>query len=160
MSRMRAPLCLLVACLCACSAPRVVGDLDSESPPPELGRPGWVRASAKIGAIAGAGIGGLAAIVLLPVSLPISWLADEPLGRSKEEFLFAPVSIGASTGHFLLGAPADGVHFVLVRAWQDEPPATSYAHTPVAPPLGPAAVDLVPASQPTAATSRTAPPAR
>ena len=148
MRPMRLPQCLLLSCLCACSAPKVVSDLDGESPPPELGRPGWVRVTAKVGAVAGAGVGAVASLILLPITFPISLLADEPLGRSKEEFLFAPVSIGASTGHFLLGAPADGVHFVLVRAWRDEPPPMSYDYTPVSPPVGPAAAESPPASRP------------
>ena len=48
---------LLLAALPACSIGQVLTDLREESPPPELGRPGWVRYSARGGALLGAGTG-------------------------------------------------------------------------------------------------------
>jgi hypothetical protein len=121
----------------ACSLPQVTDDLAQHAPPPDLGRPGYVRVAAQTGAIAGGGIGAVASIVLLPVTWPLSLLAAEPLGVSQQELMFAPVSFGAATGHFLLGAPVDGLDFVVRRAWTDEPEPTRFATTPPRPPVGP-----------------------
>ena len=121
----------------ACTAPQVATDLGQESPPPELGRPGWVRFSAATGAWVGAGVGAVASVVLLPITWPISLLADEPLGYSKQEFLFLPVSFASGFGHFFLGAPTDSLDFVFYRAWAGNEQLSDYELTPQAPPQGP-----------------------
>ena len=136
---MRSLACVL-SVLAACSAPQVVSDL-GEAPPPELGRPGWVRTSARVGAWLGAVPGAALSVALLPVTYPITLLADEPLGYSRTEFLFAPVTAGASIGHFMLGAPADALHYVGYRAWVTHPRPDGYDVTPMAPPRGPGAVE-------------------
>lgn len=125
-----------LAFLAACSAPGVVADL-GEAPPPELGRPGWVRTSARVGAWLGAVPGAAVSVVLLPVTYPISLLAEEPLGYSRTEFLFAPVTLGASIGHFALGAPADALHYLGYRAWVTHPRPAGATITPMSPPQGP-----------------------
>ena len=68
---MRACSVLMVLATAGCSVPVVTEHLELESPPPELGRPGYVRFSAKVGAWAGA-IGGAAASVVLLLTL-VGW---------------------------------------------------------------------------------------
>ncbi len=121
----------------SCSFPRVVHDLHTHAPPAELGRPGWVRGVARFGSWVGAVGGAVASVAVLPITYPISLLADEPLGYSRDEFLFAPLTAGASTGHFILGAPADLLHWLGYRAWVDEPRPTGYDFVPMAPPAEP-----------------------
>ena len=117
--------------LCSgCSFSHVVGELDRESPPQELGRPGWVRYTARTGAWIGGFVGGIASLVTLPVTWPISLAADEPLGYAKEEFLFWGVSAGASGGHFLLGAPVDAADWMVRRAWSDPVEYSDYTLVP------------------------------
>lgn len=132
----RVALCL---CLClspaACTLPRVVATLDEDSPSPDLGRPGWVREPATFGAWVGGIAGSVASIITLPITWPISQLADEPLGWGREEFLWAPVSLGASAGHYLVGAPLDSLDFVLRRAWVPAPQDGELTLQP--PPVGP-----------------------
>lgn len=146
-----AALALTVLCT-GCSAlyypPETLG---YEAPPPELGRPGWVRFFAGTGAWVGAIGGGIISIAALPVTYPITWLADEPLGYSKQEFLWMPVTLCASTGHVGLGAPVDTLDFVLRRAWFEDPPAKDYEYTPMKPSMGPGA------DAPAAADAETAP---
>ncbi len=134
---LRALLTVLSLALGACSLPQVLDDLEEHGPPPELGRPGYVRFVAKTGAVTGGVVGAVASVVLLPITWPISLVADRPLGVSSQEFLFMPVTWGASSGHFLLGAPADGIDFVVRRAWVDEQPPAGYETTPPKPPVGP-----------------------
>ena len=132
--------CAVVATLLpACSAPRILDDLQTEAPPPELGRPAWVRGIAGLGGWIGAAVGGVVSIAALPITYPISLLADEPLGYSKTEFLLGPMVMGASTGHFVFGAPPDMLHFVFYRAWTDTPRPPDYTYTPTRPPVGPGA---------------------
>ena len=138
--------CLFLALFGSCTAPDALADLDENCPPPEFGRPGWVRASAKVGAIVGAVPGALLTALCLPVTLPLTWLADEPLGHSKKEVIFFPLTACASTGHFLLGAPADSVHWVCYRAWTDQPSPVGYHFVPAAPPKGPSPEYLRPES--------------
>lgn len=114
----------LLACLAACSLCRTVEVLDRESPPHELGRPGWVTAPATAGAWAGGVAGWLGSLITLPVTFPITLVADEPLGHSKDEFMFWGTGAGASTGHFILGVPFDGVDYLFRRAWVVGPEVT------------------------------------
>jgi hypothetical protein len=134
---------LLVA---ACNVPTVVDGLDREAPPPGYGRPDRVRLPARAGAWIGGVAGGLVSVATLPITYPISLLAEEPLGMSRQEFLFAPVSGGAAIGHFTLGAPLDLVHYVGYRAWVDHPRPYDYEFTPMRPPAGPAELESPPAS--------------
>ena len=133
----RKPRCVALAALAvfsalpaACSLPRNIADLESQSPPPAHGRPGWVRGFAKVGSVLGAVVGGIASIGSLPLLWPIAQLSDEPLGMSKDEFLFAPAVLCAGGGHFLLGAPADLFDYSFRRAWVGTPRPTSYDFVP------------------------------
>lgn len=129
---MRAAALALTLVCSGCSAiympPETLG---SEAPPPELGRPGYVRTLAGAGGWFGALLGGVVGIVLLPITYPVTLLAEEPLGYSEQEFLWMPVTFMASTGHFVLGAPVDGLDFVFRRAWFVEAPEADYEYTPM-----------------------------
>lgn len=98
-----------------CSVAETIQRFDLENPAPELGRSDWVRGTAGVGAWVGGVIGGVASLVLLPVTYPIRWIRGEPAANDQD--LLFPVSVGAATGHFVLGAPADLVDFVFYRAW-------------------------------------------
>src|SRR5262249_44808592 len=80
----------------ACSLPGTVDRLQGNNPPPEFGRPGWVRGSAGVGAWIGGIVGGVASIVVLPITYPISLLAGDSLGGevSRQEFLLFPMTGG------------------------------------------------------------------
>ena len=131
--------CVAGLLLGSCAIPNVITGLDDRSPPPEFGRPGWVRVCAGIGAWTGGIVGGVASVVLLPVTYPISLLASDGLGEhSSGEFMFFPALGGAAIGHCLLGAPPDLLDFVFRRAWVDSPdPVTSYTFTPLEGPIMP-----------------------
>ena len=142
-----AGFCLLQGCV----VPRAVGRLQDLCPPPEFGRPGWVRACAGTGAWIGGVVGGVASIVLLPVTWPISLLAGDGLGEaSTEEFLFAPALGCAAAGHFLLGAPPDLIDHLFRRAWLSEPmPVNTFELVPMEPPFAaPAVTEPVPSADP------------
>lgn len=139
---MRRAVCIALLLLAsACTVSNAVEKMQRESPPAELGRPEWVRSAAGTGAWIGGSVGLLVSVVLLPVSYPLSLLADEPLGLAKREFLWWPTYGGAATGHFLLGAPTDFLDFTFHRAWTGTPsPAErDFGFTPMEPPVGPAA---------------------
>ncbi len=136
MSRRAVLACVLL--LGACTLPETVDNLERENPPPELGRPGFVRVAARTGAWAGGLVGGVVSVVLLPITYPVSLLAECPLGYSQAEFRWGAASMGASAGHWLLGAPFDVVHYVFWRAWVNpscEP--AGYDYVPMRPPVGP-----------------------
>jgi hypothetical protein len=131
---MRRPCsCLLPLVLGACAIPNAIESLDDRSPPPEFGRPGWVRVSAGAGAWAGGIIGGVASVLLLPITYPISLIAGDGLGEyGASEFMFFPALGCASIGHALLGAPTDTVDWMFRRLWIDSPdPVTSYDFVPL-----------------------------
>ncbi len=131
----RAVLVLSLAALMGgCSFSRVVGDLDRESPPQDLGRPAYVRYTARTGAWLGGLGGGLMSLVTLPVTYPITLLAEEPLGYAQDEFLFWGVSAGAATGHFVFGAPVDVLDYVFWRGWTDQPSDYDFEFTPATAP--------------------------
>jgi hypothetical protein len=120
--------CSLLPVSAGCAGPRSA-DLDSfdqESPAPELGRPGWVRIPARIGAYLGGFAGLIVSVVALPVTFPISLIADESLGQARTEFVLFPAYTMAGSGHFLLGGPFDLVHWIAWRAWVDAPQPSSY----------------------------------
>ncbi|MBL9076964.1 MAG: hypothetical protein JNL08_05640 [Planctomycetes bacterium] len=114
----RTSLLLCTLLLGACAIPNTIEALDDRNPPPEFGRPGWVRVTAGVGAWVGGIVGGVASIVALPITWPLSLLAEDGLGeQAGSEFLLWPALGGAAFGHCLLGAPADGIDFVLRRVW-------------------------------------------
>jgi hypothetical protein len=119
MRRMRSVCVAAALCLVSCSLPRVVAELDDQGPAPDLGRPALVRDAASFGAWVGGAAGAVASIVTLPVTFLITVVDDEPFGYDRELFLFAPVSLGASAGHYLFGAPLDSLDFLVRRAWVD-----------------------------------------
>ena len=133
----------LLLSLVACSATDAIGTL-GEEPPQDHGRPGFVRTGAKVGSWIGALPGAVCSVVLLPITYPISLLADEPLGMSGKEFLFFPMTGFAAAGHFVIGAPLDSVHWVFYRAWTDQPSPAGYDFVPMSAPVGP----FAPESQP------------
>jgi len=144
-----APLGLVLLSFGACAIPNTVDCLSQRCPPPELGRPAWVRGCAGTGAWIGGIAGGLAAIVLLPIDYPLSLLAGDQLGEaSQSEFLWWPALGGAAVGHALLGGPTDVVDWVFRRAWVDAPDATtSYEYVPLP---GPEVPKAAPAASGTA----------
>lgn len=155
---MRALTLGAMAFLCsACTLPSAVETLRDEAPPPELGRPVWVRAPAGFGAWVGGATGAIVSLATLPLTYPLSLLAAEPLGYSQQEFLFAPVTSFASGGQFLLGAPLDMIDFVFRRAWVDTPTPYDYEFTPMKPPVGGGAGDA-PSGDPTEASAGDAEP--
>ena len=141
---------LLLASLAACAIPRTVDRLEERCPPPEFGRPGWVRACAATGAWVGAITGGVLSIVLLPVTYPVSLLAGDALSEgSREEFLLFPAVGLAATGHFLFGGPPDLIDHVFRRAWFTEPmPENTYELVPMEPPGSLAPMAPVPEAAP------------
>lgn len=131
----RATLLLAFTVFSACATTDIVGGFD-RSPPPDLGRPGWVRTSAGVGGWVGGLVGGVVSIVLLPVTYPLSLAASDGIGETTStELMLFPVSIGAGIGHALLGAPTDSVDYVFRRAWvEQDRPANTYELVPMDPP--------------------------
>lgn len=119
----------------SCGSVAPVSDLD-RYPPPEFGRPAWVRFCAGTGGLIGGIAGAVVSIALLPVSYPLTLAAKDGLGdSSRNELLLWPVSALSATGHCLLGAPLDGVDYVFRRAWTEDPsPANPFELIPMAPP--------------------------
>ncbi len=111
--------------------------LESQGPSPALGRPGWVRAFSTGGAWIGAVGGAAVSVVTLPITFPLSLLGEDNLGTDREEFIWGPVSIGASIGHYVLGAPTDSIDFAVRRAWVGNPTDAEYEFTPMKAPAGP-----------------------
>jgi hypothetical protein len=127
------PALLLLA---SCGTTETFSRLD-QCPPAEFGRPGWIRACAGTGGFVGGVVGGIVSVALLPVSYPLTLAAKDGLGdSSRNELLLWPVSFFAATGHFLLGAPVDGLDYVFRRAWVGEdPPANTYELIPMEQPM-------------------------
>lgn len=124
---------LLGLLLAACAIPNTIEGLDRRSPPPEFGRPVWVRVFAGTGGWLGGIVGGAVSIVLLPVTYPVSLLAGDGLGEhAASEFLLFPALTGAALGHCLLGAPPDLLDYTFRRAWFSSPdPAMTYELVPL-----------------------------
>jgi hypothetical protein len=138
----------------ACAIPATVARFGDRCPPPEFGRPGWVRVCAGAGAWIGGIVGGVASIALLPVTYPVSLLAGDGLGeQSKSEFLLFPALCGATIGHAVLGTPPDVLDFAFRRAWVDAPdPVTSFEFVPMP---GPGVEPVDPAPPPAAGPAPT-----
>lgn len=119
----------------ACAIPNTIEALDDRTPPPEFGRPTWVRTCAGVGAWIGGIAGGVVSVVLLPVTWPISQLAGDGLGeQASSEFMLFPAMTCASFGHAFLGLPADVLDYGFRRAWMEpSPPLTGYDFVPMAP---------------------------
>ena len=132
--------------LSSCVIPRTVDRLQDREPPEDFGRPGVVRFFAGTGAWIGGILGGAVSVVLLPVTYPISLLADDGLGEAgKEEIMFFPAVGFAATGHFLLGTPVDALDFTFRRAWFSDPqPPNTYELVPMGPPKSPTMDDVPP----------------
>jgi hypothetical protein len=117
----------------SCAIPNTIEMLGDRSPPPEFGRPAWVRTCAGIGGWVGGIIGGVASIATLPITYPLSLWADEGLGEhSADELILAPAVGLAAVGHAFLGLPADLIDWTFRRAWIDNiDPVTGFTLTPL-----------------------------
>lgn len=146
----RSCFALLLLLCCSCAVTRTVDALEDRSPPPEFGRPAWVRTVAGIGAWAGAVVGGVASIVLLPVTWPLSEVAGEGLGNAKGDVMFFPAVTCAAAGHGLFGLPVDFLDYTCRRMWigGTPMPENSYAMVPLEGPRVPEATPLLPSSPP------------
>ena len=124
---------LSVLMLGACAIPSTIEQLEDSSPPPEFGRPQWVRATAGFGGWVGGVIGGVGAIALLPITWPLSEVCEDELGeQSKEDLMLFPATGLATVGHCLLGAPADLIDWSCRRLWTEQPdPVTQFDATPL-----------------------------
>lgn len=124
---------LLAGLLGGCAIPNTIEALDDRSPPPEFGRPTWVRVSAGVGAWIGGIVGGVASVALLPITWPLSVLAGDGLGEAaSSELVLLPAMGGAAIGHCLLGTPPDVVDYVFRRAWTGTPdPVVAYDFVPM-----------------------------
>ncbi|MCA8948312.1 MAG: hypothetical protein KDE27_02345 [Planctomycetes bacterium] len=135
---------LLPFLLSGCAIGHGIDTLANACPPPEFGRPAYVRFFAGAGAWIGGIVGGVASIVALPVTYPISLLADDQLGESgRGEFLFAPALGAAAVGHALLGGATDVVDYTFRRAWvgTSDDPVTAYDFVPAEGPSLPQPAD-------------------
>jgi hypothetical protein len=125
--------------LSGCAIPHGIESLSGACPPPELGRPMWVRACAGTGAWIGGIAGGVVSIVALPITYPISLLAEDGLGENgTAELLFSPALGGAAMGHALLGGASDVLDYTFRRAWvSSDDPVFSYEFVPAEGPATP-----------------------
>lgn len=117
----------------SCAIPSTLEMMGDLSPPPEFGRPVWVRTCAGIGGWFGAIIGGVASIATLPLTYPLSLLADEGLGEhSADELILAPAIGMSAVGHAFLGLPADFLDWTFHRAWVTPvDPVANFTLTPL-----------------------------
>lgn len=136
----RSWLVLLPLLCCSCAVSRTIDELDERSPPPEFGRPGWVRTFATVGAWAGGIVGGAVSVVLLPVTWPLSEVAGEGLGGAKSDVMLFPALTCAAAGHALFGLPVDFVDYTCHRMWVGATPMpdNSYELIPLEGPAVPA----------------------
>lgn len=131
---MRLPsACVTALLLGSCAIPNAVDCMQSQCPPPELGRSAWVRVCAGTGGWIGAVLGGVVSVVLLPIDYPLALLCDDGFDENgREDFLWWPALSGAAIGHAVLGGPTDALDWVFYRAWVDEPaPAMGYEFVPM-----------------------------
>ena len=133
---------LLPLLCCSCAVTRAIDTFAEHSPPPEFGRPAWVRTFAGVGGWAGGIVGGVVAVVLLPVTWPLSKVAGEGLGEhTSSDLMLFPAVTGAAMGHGLLGLPVDFLDYTFRRMWVDATPmpANSYELIPLEGPAIPVA---------------------
>jgi len=140
---MRCSLALSALLLSGCAISHGIDSLASACPPPELGRPLWVRAFAGTGAWIGGIAGGIVSVAALPITYPISLLADDGLGENgAQEFMFFPALATASVGHALFGGATDVLDYTFRRAWfNSDDPVTSYEFVPAEGPVMPQPVE-------------------
>jgi hypothetical protein len=150
----RSWIALLPLLCCSCAVTNAIDTLAERSPPPEFGRPAWVRTFAGVGAWAGAVVGGVVTVVLLPVTWPLSEIAGEGLGKSKDNVMLFPALTCAAAGHALFGLPVDFVDYSCRRMWVDATPmpANTYELIPLdaaslPAPTPPAAAPSAPANK-------------
>lgn len=126
-------LMLPVLMLGACAIPDTLEMLDDSAPPPEFGRPLWVRGCAGFGGLVGGVVGGVASVATLPITYPLSVWAEDGLGElAQGELLLAPAVGLAAVGHCALGIPADVLDWLFYRAWVEPiDPITSYELIPL-----------------------------
>lgn len=124
---------LPILLLGSCAIPNTIEMLGDSSPPPEFGRPLWVRTFAGIGGWAGGIVGGVASIATLPLTYPLSLMAEDGLGEhSADELILAPAVGLSAAGHAAFGLPADLIDWTFRRAWIDSvDPVTSYELIPL-----------------------------
>ena len=135
---MRRSIALSALLLSGCTVSHGIDTLASACPPPEFGRPLWVRFFAGTGAWIGGIAGGVVSVAALPITYPISLLAE----NGQAEFLFFPAMGGAAVGHALLGGASDVVDYTFRRAWVgSDDPVTRYDYVPAEGPPLPAAGD-------------------
>ncbi|GDY01303.1 hypothetical protein LBMAG49_06320 [Planctomycetota bacterium] len=137
--------------LASCGLTSVVDRLQEHSPPPEFGRPSWVRGIAGAGGWFGGIVGAVVSIVVIPISYPISLAAGDGLGgeMSHQEFLLLPMTFGAVAGHCLFGAPPDLLDFTFRRAWVHvDDPSNTFELQPMDPPAWPKLAPVVPVPEP------------
>ena len=126
-----ATLLLLSVGTSGCAVGETVGALQEYGPSPDLGRPTYVRNAAGVGGWLFGGIGAVVSIAFLPVTYPLSLIAEKPLGMAQDEFRLMPIPIAASAGHFAFGAPVDMIDFLFRRAWIEEEPHSDYEFKPM-----------------------------
>ena len=108
---------LLLPVLAACQVGRTVEELETRSPGKGSARPDWIVVPATGAAWITGAAGWLGSIVFLPITYPLSLAAEDPLGVSREEFLFWGVPACATCGHVIIGTPLDVLDFSFRRAW-------------------------------------------
>lgn len=119
----------------SCAVPSTISMLDDSAPPPEFGRPAWVRGCAGVGGWLGGIAGGVVSVVLLPITWPLSELAgDELTDHAKDEVIMFPAITFAAGGHAALGMPADLLDYTFRRVWwqlPDPDPIGAFEYMPV-----------------------------
>ena len=117
----------------SCAIPNTIEMMGDSAPPPEFGRPLWVRSVAGVGGWAGGVIGGVASIAILPITYPLSeWASDGLSEHSAEELMFMPAVGLSAVGHACIGVPADLLDWTFRRVWMDpNDPITSFEWTPL-----------------------------
>ena len=110
------------------------GNLERISPPGDYDRPAVVRGFARAGTYVGATVGIVASVALWPFTKTMNLLVDgDPLGYSEREWTFLPLTTFAAAGHYILGLPFEGLHFVFYGAWVDRPTPVGFDHVPQRP---------------------------
>ncbi|MDA7936686.1 hypothetical protein N9B90_01970 [bacterium] len=117
----------------SCAIPNTIEMMEDSAPPPEFGRPLWVRGVAGVGGWAGGIIGGVASIATLPITYPLSeWASDGLSEHSAEELMFMPAIGLSAVGHAVIGVPADMLDWTFRRAWiAPDDPISSFEFTPL-----------------------------
>lgn len=120
-----------LACALALSGCGTLSDFATlETPPGDYGRPAVVRGVARAGTYVGSTVGIVASVVFwLPIQ-GLTALVDEPLGYTAKEWNYLPLAACGSAGHYLFGAPAEAVDWLVRGAWVDRLEPPGFAHIP------------------------------